>query len=73
MRLSQSKLRGQQRLQALLFIAHIAQMAMRLIGEETKAKLLALQLMSNNAKHQNTISVTTLAPVSSKDPTCYEL
>jgi hypothetical protein len=61
MGLSQSKSRGQQRLQALLFIAHIAQLAKRLIGEAAKAQQLALQLMSNNAKHRNTISVMTLA------------
>jgi hypothetical protein len=61
MGLSQSKSRGQQRLQALLFIAHIAQLAKRLIGEAAKAKQLELQLMSNNAKNRNTISVMTLA------------
>ncbi len=61
MGLSQSKSRGQLRLQALLFIAHIAQLAKRLIGEAAKAKQLALQLMSNNSKHHNTISVMTLA------------
>ena len=61
MGLSQSKSRGQQRLQALLFIAHIAQLAKRLIGEAARAQQLALQLMSNNVKHRNTISVMTLA------------
>jgi hypothetical protein len=61
MGLSQSKSRGQQRLQALLFIAHIAQLAKRLIGEAAKARQLTLQLMSNNTKNRNTISVMTLA------------
>lgn len=61
MGLSQSKSRGQQRLQALLLIAHIAQLAKRLIGEAAKAQQLELQLMSNNTKSRNTISVMTLA------------
>jgi hypothetical protein len=61
MGLSQSKSRGQQRLQALLLIAHIAQLAKRLIGEAAKAQQLELQLMSNNTKNRNTISVMTLA------------
>ena len=61
MGLSQSKSRGQHRLQALLFIAHIAQMAKRLIGEAAKAQQLELQLMSNNTKGRSTISVMTLA------------
>lgn len=59
--LSQSMSHGQRRLQALLLIAHIAQLAKRLIGEAAKAKQLELQLMSNNAKNRNTISVMTLA------------
>ena len=61
MGLSQSKSRSQQRLQALLLIAHIAQLAKRLIGEAAKAQQLELQLMSNNTKSRNTISVMTLA------------
>ena len=61
MGLSQSKSRGQQRLQALLLIAHIAQLAKRLIGEAAKAQQLELQLMSNNTKSRSTISVMTLA------------
>jgi Transposase DDE domain len=61
MGLSQSKSRGQSRLQALLLIAHIAQMAKRLIGEAAKAQQLELQLMSNNTKNRMTISVMTLA------------
>jgi len=59
--LSQSRSGGQQRLQALLLIAHIAQMAKRLIGEAAKAQQLELQLMSNNTKKRNTLSVMTLA------------
>ena len=61
MGLAQSKSRGQQRLQALLLIAHIAQLAKRLIGEAAKAQQLELQLMSNNTKGRSTISVMTLA------------
>lgn len=61
MGLSQAKSRGPQRLQALLLIAHIAQLAKRLIGEAAKARQLELQLMSNNAKGRVTISVMTLA------------
>lgn len=59
--LSQSRSRGQQRLQALLLIAHIAELTKRLIGEAAKEQQLALQLMSNNTTHRNTISVMTLA------------
>jgi putative intracellular protease/amidase len=61
MGLSQSRSRGQQRLQALLLIAHVAQLAKRLIGEAAKARQLTLQLMSNNTKNRNTMSVMTLA------------
>jgi hypothetical protein len=61
MGLSQSKSRSQRRLQALLLIAHIAQLAKRLIGEAAKAQQLELQLMSNNTKSRITISVMTLA------------
>lgn len=61
MGLSQSKSRGQQRLQALLLIAHITQLAKRLIGEAAKAQQLALQFISNNTKKRSTISVMTLA------------
>lgn len=61
MGLSQSKSRGQQRLQALLLIAHIAQLAKRLIGEAAKANQLALQLTSNATRNRSTISVMTLA------------
>lgn len=59
--LSQSMSHGQRRLHALLLIAHITQLAKRLIGEAAKAKQLELQLMSNNTKNRNTISVMTLA------------
>ena len=61
MGLSQSKSRSQKRLQALLLIAHIAQLAKRLIGEAAKAQQLELQLMSNNTRNRATISVMTLA------------
>lgn len=61
MGLSQSKSRNQRRLQALLLIAHIAQLAKRLIGEAAKAQQLELQLVSNNTKNRVTISVMTLA------------
>jgi len=59
--LAQSRSSGQQRLQALLLIAHIAQLAKRLIGEAAKAQQLELRLMSNSTKKRNTISVMTLA------------
>jgi hypothetical protein len=61
MALSHSKGRSQKRLQALLLIAHIAQLAKRLIGEAAKAQQPELQLMSNNTKSRVTISVVTLA------------
>lgn len=61
MGLSQSKSRSQKRLQALLLIAHIAQLAKRLIGEAAKAHQLELQLMSVKAKNRMTLSVMTLA------------
>ena len=61
MGLAQSKSRGQPRLQALLLIAHIAQLAKRLIGEAARAQQLELQLMSTNAKNHRTLSVMTLA------------
>lgn len=61
MGLAQSKSRGQQRLQALLLIAHVAEMAKRLIGEAAQAVQLELALMSNNIKCRKTISVMTLA------------
>ena len=48
-------------LRGLLLIAHIAQLAKRLIGEAAKAKQLALQLTSNATRNRSTISVMTLA------------
>ena len=61
MGLARSKSRGKQRLEVLLLIAHIAEMAKRLIGEAAQALQLELQLMSNNIKCRKTISVMTLA------------
>ena len=61
MDLSQSKSQGQQRLLALLPIAHIEALAKRLIGEASEARQLDLQLMSNNITKRKTISVMTLA------------
>ena len=61
MGLACTKSRGQRRLQALLLIAHLAEMAKRLIGEAAEAQQLALQLMSNNIRSRKTISVMTLA------------
>jgi Transposase DDE domain len=61
MGLAQAKSRGQRRIQALLLIAHIAQMAKRLIGEAAQAAQLELTMMSNNIKNRKTISVMTLA------------
>jgi Transposase DDE domain len=61
MGLSQTKSQGKRRLQALLLIAHIAQLAKRLIGEAARACQLELQLLSNNIKNRKTISVMTLA------------
>jgi hypothetical protein len=61
MGLACAKSRGQRRLQALLLIAHLAEMAKRLIGEAAEAAQLQLQLMSNNIKNRKTISVMTLA------------
>lgn len=61
MGLACAKSRGQRRLQALLLIAHLAEMAKRLIGEAAQAQQLELQLMSNNIKSRKTISVMTLA------------
>ncbi len=55
MGLSQSRSQGQQRLQALLLIAHIAELAKRLIGEASQARQLELRLMSNNITKRKTI------------------
>lgn len=59
--LSLSRSRGQRRLQALLLIGHIAQMAKRLIGEAAKAAQLHLQLTSTCRKNRAELSVMTLA------------
>jgi len=59
--LSVSRSQGQQRLQALLLIGHIAQMARRLIGEAAKSAQLHLQLTSTCRKDRAELSVMTLA------------
>lgn len=59
--LALSRSHGQQRLQALLLIGHIAQMAKRLIGEAAKGAQLHLQLMSTNRKERAELSVMMLA------------
>ena len=53
--------RGCERLQVLLLIARIAQMAPRLIGEAAKAHQLELQFMSTNRTQRREIPVMTLA------------
>jgi len=52
---------GQRRLQALLLIGHIAQLAKRLIGEAAKAAQLHLGLVSTNRKTRPELSIMTLA------------
>ena len=59
--LALSRSHGQQRLQALLLIGHIAQMARRLIGEAAKAEQLQLQLTSTCRRDRAELSVMTLA------------
>jgi hypothetical protein len=59
--LALSRSQGQQRLQALLLIGHIAQMAKRLIGEAAKSAQLHLQLMSTCRKDRAELSVMILA------------
>lgn len=59
--LSVTRSSGQRRLQALLLIGHIAQLAKRLIGEAAKAAQLSLQLSSTNRKTRPEVSVMTLA------------
>ena len=59
--LSLSRSQGQQRLQALLLIGYIAQMAKRLIGEAAKSAQLHLQLMSTCRKDRAELSVMMLA------------
>ncbi len=62
--LTRSMSHGQQRLEALLLIGHIAAIAKRLIGEAAKAQQLELELISRKqtTHHQRAeISVMTLA------------
>jgi len=59
--LALSRSHGQQRLQALLLIGHVAQMAKRLIGEAAKGAQLHLQLMSTCRKDRAELSVMMLA------------
>jgi hypothetical protein len=59
--LSLSRSQGQQRLQALLLIGHIAQIARRLIGEAARDAQLHLQLMSTCRKDRAELSVMMLA------------
>lgn len=59
--LSLSRSQGQQRLQALLLIGHIAQMTRRLIGEAARGAQLHLQLMCTCRKDRAELSVMTLA------------
>lgn len=59
--LSLSRSQGQQRLQALLLIGHIAQMAKRLIGEAARDAQLHLQLTSTCRKERAELSVMMLA------------
>jgi len=59
--LALSRSHGQQRLQALLLIGHIAQMAKRLIGEAAKGAQMHLQLMSTCRKDRAELSVMMLA------------
>ncbi len=61
MGLAQGRSAGIQRLQALLLIAHVAQLALRLIGEAAKSRQLELQLMSTGRADRAEISVMTLA------------
>lgn len=59
--LALSRSHGQQRLQALLLIGHIAQMAKRLIGEAVKDAQLHMQLTSTCRKDRAELSVMMLA------------
>ena len=61
MGLSHPRSNGCERLQVLLLIARIAQMAPRLIGEAAKAHQLELQFMSTNRTQRREIPVMTLA------------
>ena len=68
MGLSHNRSAGAERLQTLLLIAHIAQIALRLIGEAAKARQLELRLMSTGRKDRAEISVMTLARRLIADP-----
>ncbi len=59
--LALSRSHGQQRLQALLLIGHLAQLAKRLIGEAAKAAQFHLQLMSTCRRDRAELSVMMLA------------
>lgn len=59
--LALSRSQGQQRLQALLLIGHIAHMAKRLIGEAAKVAQMHLHLMSTCRKDRAELSVMMLA------------
>jgi hypothetical protein len=59
--LALSRSHGQQRLQALLLIGHIAQMVKRLIGEAAKSAQLHLQLTSTCRRERAELSVMMLA------------
>lgn len=61
MGLSHNRSAGSKRLQALLLIAHIAQLALRLIGEAARSRQLELRLMSTGRTDRAEISVMTLA------------
>lgn len=59
--LSRSRSHGRKRLQALLLLSHLAQRALRLIGEAAKAQQLERQFTSTGRKGRAEISVLTLA------------
>ena len=59
--LALSRSHGQQRLQALLLIGHIAQVAKRLIGEAAKSAQLCLQLTGPCRKDRAELLVMMLA------------
>ena len=61
MGLSHNRSAGIKRPQALLLIAHIAQLVLRLISDAAKARQLELQLMSTGRKDRAEISAMTLA------------
>ena len=67
--LALSRSQGQQRLQALLLIGHIAQMAKRLISEAAKHAQLHLQLMSTCRRDRAELSVMMLAKRVIESPT----